>query len=379
LKKLNDQLKLDLEGAEIDILNYSYKNSELAQENEKLLTRIDNMDYLSFRGKSKGDVKLKVVEGVVDVNTKEPIITDILKPDTLENDNKAPVYDIEALSKDMNFNEQLVESNKDISQPIEQDKAMSVEKVPSSEERKESGDEFPAEEKPRSVEKEPMEDRWVPEIQEDQTEQLEEKKRIDDTEESFGNIPEDNFPTDKKDSMQEPDEKLQSEENLKLNFDGQGSPAKETPTHSLLSPGTQEEEYKAGQGATADLADVYKHEATGASMISNQAIPDIHKMYQSVINVKEKETKSKEEIMMMESERRYRNCLINTQAEWYTSQWLDIEITRNVYKENKYMECRLLFKNKCPNDKIHITKFEAVSYDTNGKVGIKSRVECVNR
>jgi len=389
LRKLNGQLRLDLEGAEVDILNYLSKNSDLAQENERLLTKIDNMDYLAFRGKLKGVVKLRVVQRVVDVNTKEPIITDLFKPDKPEKDNKPSVYDLEALSKDMNFNDQPIEDNKGISQSIEQDKAMSTGKAPSSEERKESGDEFPVEEKPQSIGKESKEDEWIPEIQEDRTEQLEEKKQIDDINEPIEEVQEedsfqeeDKFQEEKKNSMQDAyadaDGKLKSEEDLKLNFDNEGFSAKEPPIHSLLGPGTQEEDYKVDQGITTDLADIYKYQAPGASMINNKVLPDIHKMHQSVLYLKDKEAKTKEEIMMMESERRYRNCLINTQAEWYNSQWLDIEIARDVYKESKYMKCRLLFKNKCAN-KIYIKKLEAVSYDTSGNIKVKNRVKYLSR
>lgn len=513
-RRINDKLRLELEGAEIDVLNYSSKNSELSQLNEKLLTRIDEMDYITFKARYRPAITLRIVNNVVDLNIPD---LDFFKTAPPGNHNEVPIYDIDAISKDIGFNQEkakvpencmieekaLLKSNKDLmdqSKDLSDDKALSIRKVPS-EHNQQSRDKYSADSKARSAEEALVEEKRrsteKPEIEEkaksedkeqavgigqfvdnmpaaesyhiDESDQDNVKEsppkelqqenslhnvqeKVEDTKEgmpqygmfqdnvhdktqprdSFQDMFQDNTQakpqeardevpqtdvfqegtqrestwdkpqrisqaeaeeevkekfkeiiqrqsqkegegfepakeeTAKRQDKPQTDEKLQSEENLQFNFDGEGSLVKETPSNSLLSPGTPEQVYRIGQGVTTDLADVYKKDMPGASMINAQMSPDTHKMYQSVIAVKEKEVRTSEEAMMLESERRYRNCLEKIESEWYDSQWLQIIVTRNVHKDNKFMECKLTFINKCETEPITIKTLEPISYDTNG-------------
>eukprot|EP00826_Nyctotherus_ovalis_P036111 TRINITY_DN317_c0_g1_i12.p1 TRINITY_DN317_c0_g1~~TRINITY_DN317_c0_g1_i12.p1 ORF type:complete len:722 (+),score=204.90 TRINITY_DN317_c0_g1_i12:975-3140(+) len=509
LKKANDRLRLDLEGAEVDVLNYSSKNSDLAQEKEKLLTIIDNMDYYAFKAKNKAAVNLKIAKNVVDFNTTKPITTDFVndyeKPEKQKKNNEAPVYDIEELSQGIKLSSEMQPKQDTLlhesAQPVFgieiSNKPPREERPPlvapsftvdelrpaSSAQSKQSAQETARVEGVPKVEEEQMHDKQqiqenaqtkdkqqpksevqTKEMQPMDGQQVEERPRstekihseggrdISDNElkpksETLSNeraaqskgkpLPEDDedwFAVDEKpqvkaDSLREenkedewlelgekpqaeevdreekklrvgrpskvedmspkdekfqPEEKVQSDENLRLSVGRQdeGLIMKGTPSHSFPSPGTPEPVYRMGQGVTTDLADIYKNEDPGASLIPKQAQPDIHKMCQSVITFKEKEVKESEESMVRASERRYRNCLVSAKGEWYNSQWLEIAIERSVNKGNKYVECILVFKNKSVDTPIYVTTFEPVSYDSNGNsllplIGLSVSVDSV--
>lgn len=501
LKKANDRLRLDLEGAEVDVLNYSSKNSDLAQEKEKLLTIIDNMDYYAFKAKSKAAVNLKIAKNVVDFNTTKPVATDFVtdyeKPEKQKKRSEVPVYDIEELSQGIKLSSEIPQKQDALlhenTQPVF---GMEMASKPQREERpplvapsftvdevqpaenaqnkrsaretakveeglmhnepqiqdnvqargqlqpqsevlvKESGYGQQAEERPRSTEKvhsegkrdtsdnelkpksetqsngrvaqskeksqpeddedwfaveeklqgkseSPREgngaDEWLRLEDKPQTEELdreEEKLRV--------GRPSKAEEMSSKDEKFQPEKKMQSDENLRLSVGKQdeGLIMKGTSSQSFPSPGTPEPVYRMGQGVTTDLAGIYKNEDPGASLIQKQTQPDTHKMYQSVIAFKEKEAKESEESMMRASERRYRNCLVSAKGEWYSSQWLEIAIERSVSKENKYVECTLVFRNKSVDTPMHITTFEPVSYDSNGNsclsvIGLSVSVDSV--
>lgn len=69
------------------------------------------------------------------------------------------------------------------------------------------------------------------------------------------------------------------------------------------------------------------------------------------------------QMLRIESEIKYRNCIINSQSKWYEDRYLEIGIIRNIDQDLKTASFKIYFGNKTPNLQILMHKFSLAGHD----------------
>ena len=128
-----------------------------------------------------------------------------------------------------------------------------------------------------------------------------------------------------------------------------------------------------GKEITSEIFDFDHNNLPRMSQRVRYSESDDHKDCQSIVSFKN--ILSNKDLIRIDNERKYRNCLINSKDEWYNSEHLKIISEKNINIEEKSAKFKVTVINKSARDSIHIEEFEVSDYDANGISTYNSRIE----